>query len=158
MTGTIMDTAHTLLHARSLPSAPSLYIEKGGLIFTIHLQLRFIVRDISPADYDEAILRRPEQCPLFYMGDMRRGQELLDGFDADAAAAAAAATALQVPVMSPIIGDLGGGGPLEQIAPSVLGLAAAIERAAGENGGRVSEEMWRKAVQCLVGRNIEEKN
>ena len=52
-------------------------------------QVRLLARTISPAEYDNAVGRWPELCPLYYMGDRRSGQELLDGFEADAGDACA---------------------------------------------------------------------
>ena len=49
------------------------------------------MREISPADYDAAMLAAPDDCPLLCVaGDCRSGAELLAGLEADARHAARA--------------------------------------------------------------------
>ncbi len=40
-------------------------------------------RLIDPAEYDAAVRRVPGECPLFVMGDLRSGRQLLEDFAAD---------------------------------------------------------------------------
>ncbi len=40
-------------------------------------------RIIDAAEYDEAVRRAPGECPLFVMGDLRSGRQLLEDFAAD---------------------------------------------------------------------------
>jgi hypothetical protein len=47
--------------------------------------VRYLTRVVTPEEYDEAVRRVPEMCPMYYMGDRRTGRQLLDDFDADAA-------------------------------------------------------------------------
>jgi hypothetical protein len=43
-----------------------------------------MVRIITPEEYDAAVLREPNSCPLFAMGDRRSGSQLLADAYADA--------------------------------------------------------------------------
>ncbi len=45
--------------------------------YLFFLQVAYICRNITTAEYDEAILREPASCPLFIMGDMRSGRQVL---------------------------------------------------------------------------------
>jgi hypothetical protein len=47
--------------------------------------VRYLTRVVTPEEYDEAVRRVPEMCPMYYMGDRRTGRQLLNDFDADAA-------------------------------------------------------------------------
>ena len=40
-------------------------------------------RIIDAAEYDAAVRRVPGECPLFVMGDLRSGRQLLEDFAAD---------------------------------------------------------------------------
>ncbi len=41
------------------------------------LQVKNMIRVISPDEYDAAVLREPGSCPLFATGDRRSGRQLL---------------------------------------------------------------------------------
>ena len=47
-------------------------------------QVSYHCRLITPDEYDAAVLTAPRACPLFAMGDLRSGRQLLEDFDADA--------------------------------------------------------------------------
>ena len=47
-------------------------------------QVRDCVRLVSPQEYDMALQQHPASCPLAVMGDLRRGQQLLDDAELDA--------------------------------------------------------------------------
>jgi hypothetical protein len=126
--------------------------------------VRFLTRLISPADYDDATRRRPELCPLFYMGDRRSGQELLNGFDTDAAVSiatlAGGGDGVRPATLSnyPVAGSEGGlkiinrEGLLDRIAAVVEGLAAEMAAAAAREAGRggLSEESWNRVIHHQV--------
>jgi hypothetical protein len=73
------------------------------------VQVRYLTRVVTPEEYDEAVRRVPEMCPMYYMGDRRTGRQLLDDFDADAASPSPCATAAPVP-SSPVLDRDGGSG------------------------------------------------
>ncbi len=54
-------------------------------------QVTTALREISPADYDAALLAAPDDCPLLCVaGDRRSGAQLLEGLEEDARHAARA--------------------------------------------------------------------
>jgi hypothetical protein len=126
--------------------------------------VRYLTRLVSPADYDDATRRRPELCPLFYMGDRRSGQELLDCFDTDAAVSIAALAgggdgvrpiatgSVGETGAGGILGGVGGAGLLDRIGTVVVGLASAMATAGAREAGRggVSEESWNRAISSHV--------
>ena len=48
-----------------------------------HAQVSHVFRQICPSEYDAAVLHTPAECPLFAMGDLRSGRQLLEDFPAD---------------------------------------------------------------------------
>jgi hypothetical protein len=42
-----------------------------------------VTRPITADEYDAAVMRAPEECPLFAMGDLRSGRQLLEDCAAD---------------------------------------------------------------------------
>ena len=104
---------------------------------------------VTAAEYDEAAARWPEMCPLYYMGDRRSGQQLLDDFDADALEPHSAFTPATPGSASGCESDAGmveGGRAwlLERMAAVVTELAGFLS-AAGP--GSVSGEGWAHAVR-----------
>ncbi len=47
------------------------------------LQVKSMIRVVSPDEYDEAVIREPASCPLFVTGDRRSGRQLLADASAD---------------------------------------------------------------------------
>ena len=127
--------------------------------------MRYLTRVVTAEEYDEAVRRVPEMCPLYYMGDRRTGRQLLADFDADAAAAAAlsrpaspaslpsprgSASPPSTPSSALECGGGGGGcgwgGRLERIAAVVSGLAAGLAAAPA-----VTWDTWVQGVRRSVG-------
>ncbi len=41
--------------------------------------MTYLFQRITATEYDAAVLRTPESCPYFAMGDLRSGQQVLKG-------------------------------------------------------------------------------
>ena len=113
-------------------------------------QVRYLTRVVTPEEYDAAVQRWPEMCPLYYMGDRRSGQQLLDDFDSDAGVSVAAALspASPAPMSDAGRGGAGEGGLLAQAAAAVTELAAFL--ASAEPAG-VTYAGWARAVRRCAG-------
>ena len=112
-------------------------------------QVRYLTRVVTPEEYDAAVQRWPEMCPLYYMGDRRSGQQLLDDFDSDAGVSVAAALspASPAPMSDDGRGGAGDGGQLEQMAAAVTELAAFLT---SSYSAGVSYAGWARAVRHLL--------
>ena len=92
--------------------------------------MRYLTRTVTPDEYDEAVRRAPETCPMYYMGDRRTGRQLLDDFEADAASPSPCASPAASP--SSPAPSRGGGG-----CGDVDTLPASVQPASGGGLGRL---------------------
>ena len=111
--------------------------------------MRYLARAVSAEEYDVAVQRWPEMCPLYYMGDRRTGQQLLDDFDSDAGVSVSVALSPACPAaMSDEEGSDGvqerRAGLLERIGTVVTELAAFL---ASTEPAALSYAAWARAVR-----------
>jgi hypothetical protein len=55
----------------------------GKFTLYLHTQVQDLLQIISPQEYDAAVKRCPECCPLFAVGDVRCGQQVCDSICTD---------------------------------------------------------------------------
>ena len=110
--------------------------------------MRYLARAVTADEYDVAVQRWPEMCPLYYMGDRRTGQQLLDDFDSDAGVSVSVALSPASPAMSDEEGSDGvqerRAGLLERIGTVVTELAAFL---ASTEPAALSYAAWARAVR-----------
>ncbi len=82
-------------------------------------QVQVYFRRICPEEYDEAVRRVPNQCPLLLAGDWRTGAQLLADAKSDT-----------VQTIASLAAGRAGWAVLDALATSVERWAAEVERAA----------------------------
>ena len=75
---------------------------------------------VAPDEYDEALLRRPDLCPLSLLGDARSGRQLLGHAAADSAQSIASLASSRI-----------GGAWLRRLSERVEARAVAFEQQLG---------------------------